>query len=230
MGFSDDLKEEVALIFRSVWSVRDGQGVPDTPDLKLSNDGMTLDATVLYADIDGSTSMVDSQTAQFAAEVYKTYLICAARLIRSEGGTITAYDGDRVMAVFIGDYKNTSAARCGLKINAAVRQIINPAIQAQYGSDFELMQVVGIDTSNLLVARTGIRGANDLVWVGPAANHAAKLSGLSEHPYCTFVSAAVYDKMNVAAKVSTDGRNMWELRSWKGKTVYRSSWYWPVPN
>src|ERR1039458_6843738 len=90
MGLSDDLKKEVAAIFRGVWSVRAGQGVPDTPDLKLTNDGVTLDATVLYADIDGSTNMVDSQTPEFAAEVYKTYLICAARLIRSEGGTITA--------------------------------------------------------------------------------------------------------------------------------------------
>ena len=230
MGLSDDLKEQVATIFRESWSIRDGQVVPDTTDLKLTNDGVTLNATVLYADIDGSTNMVDSQTAEFAAEVYKTYLICAARLIRSEGGTITAYDGDRVMAVFIGDYKNTSAARCGLKINAAVQQIINPAIQVQYGSDFQLRQVVGIDTSKLLVARTGIRGANDLVWVGPAANHAAKLSGLSEHPYCTFISAAVYSKMNNAAKISSDGRNMWEQRTWRDKTVYRSSWRWFVPN
>jgi class 3 adenylate cyclase len=230
MGLSDDLKRGVATVFRGVWSVRDGRGVPDTPDLNLTNDGMKLDATVLYADIDGSTNMVDSQKAEFAAEVYKTFPTCAARLIRSEGGTITAYDGDGVMAIFIGDYKNTSAARCGMKIHAAVREIINPAIQAQYSCGFELKQVVGIDTSKLLVARTGIRGANDLVWVGPAANHAAKLSGLSEHPHCTFISAAVYDMLNDAAKISFGGQNMWEQRSWKGETVYRSSWYWHVPN
>ena len=40
-------------------------------------------------------------------------------------------------------------------------------------------QSVGIDTSELFVARTGIRRANDLVWVGRAANHAAKLSARS---------------------------------------------------
>src|ERR1035437_9966358 len=179
MGLSDDLKKEVAAIFRGVWSVRAGQGVPDTPDLKLTNEGVTLDATVLYADIDGSTNMVDSKSAQFAAEVYKTYLLCAARLIKSEGGVITAYDGDRVMAVFIGKSKNTSAVRCGLKIKSAVLEIINPAIKP-YDSDFTLQQVVGIDTSELLVARTGIRSSNDLVWVGPSANHAAKLSSISE--------------------------------------------------
>jgi class 3 adenylate cyclase len=147
MGLADDLKSEVAKIFRSKWEIRDGEVVPDTPEVKLGNEGVKLTATVLYADIDGSTSMVDSKTATFAAEVYKTYLLCASRIIRSEEGAITAYDGDRVMAVFIGNAKNTSAVRCGMKIKAAVLEIINPAIKAQYKTDFQLKQVVGIDTS-----------------------------------------------------------------------------------
>jgi class 3 adenylate cyclase len=71
--------------------------------------------------------------------------------------------------------KNTRAARVSLKINHCVRNIINPAAKAQYSeADFVLQQTVGIDTSKLLVARTGVRGANDLVWVGRAANYAAK--------------------------------------------------------
>jgi len=229
MGLADDLTAEVGTIFRSLWSIRDGQVVPDTPDIKLRNEGVTLDSTVLYADIDGSTNMVDSKTAQFAAEVYKSYLLCAARLIRSEGGVITAYDGDRVMAVFIGTSKNTSAVRCALKIKGAVLEIINPAIKRQYNSDFKLQQVVGIDTSRLLVARTGIRGSNDLVWVGPAANHAAKLSGISEQPYATFISAEISGNMHMSVK-ETNGVDMWQSRTWQGKTVYRSSWYWHVPN
>jgi class 3 adenylate cyclase len=229
MGLADDLRSEVQTIFRSQWSIRDGNVVPDTPDLKLGNDGVKLNGTVLYADIDGSTTMVDSKKAEFAAEIYKAYLLCASRIIRSEDGVITAYDGDRVMAVFIGNAKNTSAVRCGLKIKSAVLEIINPAIKNQYNSDFKLQQVVGIDTSGLLVARTGIRGSNDLVWVGSAANHAAKLSSISEQPYATFISSAVYNNMNDAVKL-TDGKDMWEERTWQGKTIYRSSWYWHVPN
>jgi class 3 adenylate cyclase len=229
MELSDDLKSEVAKIFRSQWSIRDGQVVPDTPDLKLDNDGVRLTATVLYADIDGSTGMVDSKTATFAAEVYKTYLLCASRIIKSEDGVITAYDGDRVMAVFTGNSKNTSAVRCGMKIKSAVLEIINPGIKKQYDTDFQLKQVVGIDTSELLVARTGIRGANDLVWVGRAANYAAKLSSISEQPFSTFISEAIYNNMHDSVKF-TSGTNMWEQRTWLGKTVYRSSWHWHVPD
>ena len=57
-----------------------------------SNDGVNLDATVLYADMADSTALVDKYTKTFAAEIYKTYLHCAAKIITSEGGTITAYD------------------------------------------------------------------------------------------------------------------------------------------
>lgn len=154
-----------------------------------------------------------------------------AKIIRSEGGVITSYDGDRIMAVYIGDYKNTSAARTALKINFAVSQIINPAIEHQYPKDtYRVKQVVGIDTSSLYVARTGIRGSNDLVWVGRAANYAAKLTSLSAE-YPSWITSDVYSKMADAAKFSSDGRDMWEKVTWTSMgnmTIYRSTWWWSV--
>jgi class 3 adenylate cyclase len=229
MGLATDLAADVASIFKSQWTKRDGQVVPEQKDLKLANDGVLLDGTVLYADINGSTLMVDKLSAELSAEIYKAYLHCAARLIRSENGDITAYDGDRVMAVFIGDNKNTRAVRCGMKIQAAVVNIINPTMKSVYKTDFVLRQVVGVDTSKLLVARTGVRGANDLVWVGPAANHAAKLSAINEPPYATYISKAVYDIM--LANVKTSGsQSMWEARTFNGKSIYRTSWNWKIPN
>jgi hypothetical protein len=69
---------------------------------------------------------------------------------------------------------------------------------------------------------TGIRGANDLVWVGRAANYAAKLSSISEQPFSTFISEEIYDHMHDSVKF-TNGTNMWEKRTWLGKTVYASS-------
>src|SRR5262245_52750779 len=130
MAFADDLRKKVKEIFAAQWKTRDGNVVPEAEDVGLGNDAVKLEGTVLYADLADSTAMVDKETASFAAEVYKTYLHCASKVIENEGGVITAFDGDRVMAVFIDDYKNTSAARCALKINYAVQDIINPAIVA----------------------------------------------------------------------------------------------------
>lgn len=105
MALAEELTEEVARIFREQWTKRDGNVVPEADNLKLSNDAVELDAVVLYADINESTTLVDKKEAHFAAEVYKSFLRCAAKIIRDEGGTITAYDGDRIMAVFIGETK-----------------------------------------------------------------------------------------------------------------------------
>lgn len=230
MALADELRAEIKKIFRDQWTPREGEVVPESENLKLGNDAVKLNGTVLYADLAASTTLVSSQQPHFAAEVYKTYLYCAAKIIRSEGGVITAYDGDRIMAVYIGGTKNTSAVRTGLKINWVVKNLINPALKEQYPeTTYEMKQTVGIDTSDLFVTRTGIRGYNDLVWVGRAANYAAKLTALPPD-YPTWITKAVFDVLMEEAKTS-NGTPMWEARLWTAMgniSIYRSSWSWPV--
>src|SRR5882762_513808 len=109
MTLKTDLENDVKNIFESRWKPRDGRVVPDLENLSLGNESVKFKATtVLYADMADSTKLVDSQKPHFAAEIYKAYLRCAANIIKNEQGTITAYDGDRVMAVFLGDTKETS--------------------------------------------------------------------------------------------------------------------------
>jgi class 3 adenylate cyclase len=230
MGLSDDLNAQVVKIFKERWTERDGTVVPTSDNVQLGNDAVKLQATVLYADIDSSTDLVDKHKAHFAAEVYKAFLYCAAKIIRGEGGEITAYDGDRVMAVFLGSSPNTSAARAAMKLNYARLKIIQPALQKQYPNKvYTLRHVVGIDTSSLFVARTGIRGANDLVWVGRAANYAAKLSALSSD-YSTRITKDVYDRLHVSVK-EKDGKNLWSAATWTAMNnlgIYRSTSEWVV--
>ena len=230
MALVDDLNSQVVQIFREQWTTRSGRVVPEPDDLALRNDAVVLDGTVLYADLDESTDLVNKKKPEFAAEIYKAFLGCAARIIRAEGGEITGYDGDRIMAVFIGGRKNSKAARAGLKINYAVLKIINPALDRQYPNNrYTVKHQVGIDTSQLLAARTGIRGANDLVWVGRAANYAAKLSERSGP--ATQITAAVYNRLNRDSKFSSNGRNMWTRQTAAeigGATIYTSTWRWKV--
>jgi class 3 adenylate cyclase len=120
----DDLKSEVSSTFSGDnWVEQNATVAPLVADLTLSSNHAKhfKSATVLYADLDGSTEMVDNYKRWFSAQVYKAYLRCAGKIIRSEGGVITAYDGDRIMAVFIGDTKNTSAVRSALKIKELFR-------------------------------------------------------------------------------------------------------------
>ena len=231
MSLTDDLTAKVSEAFRSSWTTRKGLIVPAPADLKLSNDAIEFDrATVLYADLSGSTSLVDRKIWWFAAEVYKTFLHCAATIINSEKGTITAYDGDRIMAIWLGDPQTTPAARCALKINHAVTHIINPILREVYSSaNFVVKHVVGIDTSAVHAARTGVRGDNDIVWVGRAANYAAKLTEL-DLAERTWLTEAAYNHLLDDLKVNgAPPRNMWKRYKWSQHgdiPIYGSTWTW----
>lgn len=231
MGLASDLSAEIKSTFTSQWEEQKTTTVPAAENLRLNaNHAKDLEtATVLYADLDGSTSMVDNYKWWFSAEIYKAYLRCAGQIIRSEGGTITAYDGDRIMAIYTGDLKNTCAVRAALKINWAVHNIIRPALQTHYQStNFTLNHVVGVDTSQLRAARIGVRGDNDLVWVGRAANYAAKLTSLLGKPL--WITKAVFDKMNDEVKLS-NGVQMWEKRTWnsmRDMEIYCSTYTYRV--
>jgi class 3 adenylate cyclase len=216
MALKDEITTEVKKIFAAKWETRDGTKVPEAEEVQMGNEAVEIDGTILYADLNGSTAMVDAYEKSFAAEIYKTYLFSAAKVIRAEGGVIVSYDGDRVMAVFMGGQKNTSAVRCALKINWAVKNIVMPLKSAQYPDNkFIVRHVVGIDTCKLWVARTGVRGANDLVWIGSAANYAAKLTEL-DSTYPTWITHRVYDMMLDEAKFSN------------GKAIYRSNYSWVI--
>jgi class 3 adenylate cyclase len=211
----------VTKILSHKWVIRDGLVVPTDGSVTLGNVGVKIDATILYADLSDSTGLVDKKAAWFAADIYKMCLLCATKIIRGEGGEITAYDGDRVMAVYIGDEKEDSAVRSALKINWAVKNIINPAIEKKFGTGtYTVEQVVGIDTSSLMVAKTGVRNANDLVWVGRAANHAAKLCGRKGYPI--FSTMAVYNSLPSNLRMLGD-KHVWSYH--EGKKVVGTN-YW----
>ena len=233
MTTKNQLADEINKAFDGLWAVEVAQKVPTPDDLRLNtNHAKDLEvATVLYADIDGSTSMVDDRPWWFSADVYRAYLRCAAAMIRDEGGTITAYDGDRVMAVFTGDYKNTSAVRCAMKIAYLVEQIIQPAINAykfaKGAGAFTLRHKIGVDTSQLHAARIGVRGDNDIVWIGRAANHAAKLTSISDVP-SIWITRSVYDSMHANVKL-LNGLDMWSKRLWTNMNnmeIYCTTYVW----
>ncbi len=210
MGLADELRDYAKATHSTTWKRRDGQKVPETGDLALGSEAVDLDAVVLYADLKDSTGLVKGWKDWFAAEVYKNYLYTVSRIIRAHGGTITAFDGDRVMGVYIGGSKNSNAAKTALKINWAVQKVLQPAIDAQYPSNtYTLKQKVGIAASKTMVARTGIRGSNDLVWVGNAANIAAKLAAL-DAGYKSYITQEVFGMLSDETKYGgNDKRLMW---------------------
>lgn len=233
MTVLEEMTAAVEAITQSSWATRQGRVVPDPEDLRLGNDAVEFDrATVLYADLKGSTKMVDAEHWWLSAEIYKAFLHCAATVIKKEGGKIISYDGDRVMGVWVGDRQATAAAKAGLKINYAVKKIVVPALQRQYPHwTGTVAQVVGIDSSAIRAARTGVRGGNDIVWVGRAANHAAKLTELDLDP-STWITDEVFTRLADESKYGGAAPTlMWKPYTWNqqgNRRIHGSDWTWKV--
>jgi class 3 adenylate cyclase len=233
MSLKDEITKDVQAIFKNRWDVRDGKVIPNDQSLSLKNEASKITAAVLYADLADSTKIVKTSVATTAAEIYKSFLLSTCKVIRNNGGEITAFDGDRVMAVFMNDMPNTRAAKTALQINHVLKEIVQVEFNTQYPDDKYIFNYgIGIDTSEILVAKTGVRGANDLVWVGNAANIAAKLSSLRNTQFKVLLTENSYNALHDSSKLSSQKppSNMWTSYYEKNLDLllYGSRWTWQI--
>ena len=232
MGMSDDVKAGVDGVLRPAWSKRNGNVVPTTEDIVLRDGAVDIDATYLYADLAKSSVLGQKIKKEVAAKIIRSYLNATTRILKNYGGEIRSFDGDRVLAIFIGDAKNTSAVRAALALNWAVHKVLQPKFTAKWPDLSDTWTVnhgVGIDTGKAMLVRGGVRNNNDLISVGAAPNVAAKLSELRGAPDI-YITKAAYDNMDASNK-RHDGKDMWtnygkvEVGS-KSYIVYGSTWWW----
>ena len=235
MALTDTLKSDVQTIIGTQWSLRKGQVVPSTDSIALAGGAVELDATFLYADLANSSKIAKELDRRIAAKIMKSFLATTTRVIKHCGGTIVSFDGDRVLSVFVGDFKNSNAAKCALQIKYVVNEIIRKKFESNYlsvaNASFKINHGVDVDTGTVLIVRAGARGANDLISIGRAPNLAAKLSDIRDPNHQSFITASVYDRLSDESKFGgKDKKNMWEQRTWKflGESivVYRSNWQW----
>lgn len=234
MALSDDLTRDIQTFISTAWNKREGRKIPETEEVALAGGAVEIEASFLYADLADSSKIAKELDRRIAAKIIKSFLHCASKLIVARGGKIVSFDGDRVMGVFYGDAKNSSAAKCALQIKWAVSRI-REKFEANYESvrnaTFRIRHGVGVDTGTVLAVRGGVRGTNDLIWIGRAPNLAAKMSDIREHPYSSLITAAVFNMLNDASKYGgAEKEIMWERRTWDflgdNLHVYRSAWHW----
>ena len=230
------LKQRIDTLFDTNFQQRDGRIVPTTADVTLKDGAVKIEAAFLYTDLAGSAILSKVCPWTTTAKIIRAFLDTATRLIVKHGGHVRSFDGDRVMGVFIGNSKYSSASICGREIHWTVRKIIQPAASKKFGSisnnNIEIRNCAGIDVGDVRAVRSGIRDNNDLIWIGKAASFSAKLSNIRVVGYNTYISSRVYNKLRDDAKFDDNGKNMWESTIFsfanERETVYKSN-QWKKP-
>lgn len=233
------LSQMVNDCFGKKYEVSNGTAIPKVEDIGLDNAGRKLNLAMLFVDIRGSTKLVDFLHEVTAAKMYKSFLQGVTRIIRKNGGYVRSFNGDGVLAAFIGDKKCTQAVTSALQISWFCSNILKPKVDGYLNtqSNTEGLKFnfgIGVDVGEVLVVRGGYKGTNnnDLVWVGNATNYAVKLSARKIDGYNICISKDVYKKtINTIPQKTGSGQSVWHKDVWPemgNLVVYVSDAHWGI--
>jgi adenylate cyclase len=145
------------------------------------------EATVLFADIAGFTSMTERAGASRTVEVLNAYFDEVTRIIGAHNGVVTQFQGDAVLATF-----NVPVEDARHAVNAF--QSAQAILTCVAGRDFsgERIRVrIGINTGSLVAGNVGGGGRQSYTVHGDTVNLAARLEALcKEHGTSLLLSAA----------------------------------------
>ena len=138
--------------------------------------GRRVQASVMFADIRGFTTMVETQPPEETIELLNTYFALMFEAIGSQGGVVNQMIGDGLMALFGAplplDDAAAAAVRAGLEMHDMVA-LLN-ADRTREGKA-AIAIGVGIATGEVIAGYTGTQQRATYTCIGDTVNLAARL-------------------------------------------------------
>jgi adenylate cyclase len=164
-----------------------------------------LEATVLFCDLRGFTTLSERLEAEQVIAVLNRYLDAVSSAVFAHGGTVVSYQGDGVMAVFGAPLPQPDHATRAL---AAARQILDEALprfnawlMEERLADGALDAGIGLNSGHVMSGLVGSERRLEYAAVGDATNVAARLQALGrEHEGRLFLSDSTCQRLGAAAE------------------------------
>jgi adenylate cyclase len=157
------------------------------------------DCTVLFSDLRGFTSFSEKQPAQRVIEVVNCYLNEMTEAILDSGGTLIAYMGDGIMAVFGAPLEQADHADRAL---AAATKMIGPRLErfnswlAEQGHDHTFAMGVGINSGPVMAGNIGSEKRVEYTALGDTTNTASRLEGMTKGSgHMLFIAETTRERM-----------------------------------
>jgi adenylate cyclase len=188
--------------------------------------GELLTATVLFSDLRGFTSFAEGREPAEVIGVLNRYLTEMSDAILDHDGTLVAYMGDGIMAVFGAPIASDDHADKAL---GAAREMLdklerfNEWLRSEgLGDGFKMG--IGLNTGDVMSGNVGSARRLEYTTIGDTTNSAARLEGMTKGtPYQLFVAdstrsrlATTPDDLESLAELEVRGRQgamkVWALR------------------
>ena len=152
-------------------------------DKNLRLGGVERDCTVLFSDLRGFTSFSETQPAARVIEVVNYYLNEMSEAILAAGGTLIAYMGDGIMAVFGAPLDQEDHADRAV---AAAREMVGPRLAhfnawlAEQGFAHSFAMGVGLNSGAVMAGNVGSEQRVEYTAIGDTTNTASRLEGMTK--------------------------------------------------
>jgi class 3 adenylate cyclase len=181
-----------------------------------------LEATIVFSDIRGFSSLAERLPPREVAEVVGRHLTAMVEVVTSHGGVLDKFAGDAVMAVFGAPRPAADHARRALGCAAAMQRRQLALNDAAGHAGLPAFQIgIGINTGTVIAGTLGGPGRLDYTVLGDAVNIAQRLQ--SEAVGGEILASAV-----TIGQADTDLAEPVGLKRLKGRQelvdVYRIRW------
>lgn len=156
----------------------------------LSNE--TIEATVVFIDICGFTSITETAPADTVVQLLNAYFDLMVKEIIAQGGHVDKFIGDAVMAVFRGDFHLDRAVEASLALRSQIENL--PA--QQNGIAFRPTVSIGIHSGEMICGNIGSATLRrlDYTVIGDVVNTAQRLQS-SAQPGQIILEEADHEKV-----------------------------------
>lgn len=171
----------------------EGRVLPKLEDLAVM-EGRQVEAAFVYTDLDSFTKVVASQPTRVSFVLLQAFIELVTRITSYYGGAVVDCAGDRLLSVFHRPAKNYSSEPVHEAITAAfwIQRMLQVSTDVFVQAGVSPPRVgIGIDYGSVTVGCVGFRNNKRLIFVGDAANNAAKLQDLAG-PGETVISYAAF--------------------------------------
>jgi len=159
-------------------------------DLRLG--GVALEGTCMFTDVRGFTTFSETLTAAEVIEILNLYLSEMSEAILNNGGTLVAYMGDGIFAVFGAPIEQPDHADRAL---AAGREMLTTrlphfnALMEERGFPARFKMGVGLNSGPFMSGNVGHERRLEYTAIGDTTNTASRLEGMTKgQPYALFMS------------------------------------------
>ena len=154
-------------------------------------------ATILFADMRGSTALAEGLTPEEVVRVVNDYLGVLARAVFSEGGVLDKFTGDGLMSIFGVFQDGTDGALPALRAALAMRRGVEQLSAERRARDEPTARFgIGIHTGEVVLGTIGIPERSDFTALGDTVNTASRLETLTkEYGVDLVISEAVVSRL-----------------------------------